>query len=1041
MEKGRRWTLATGCAVVLIGAGWVQATTEVVLDNFNTGLGHFDRAPTFSGSNRRVAGTSTSARVTTDGPLEGAGHLRLSFVVGAPAADNFRCRFVSGGASPAGNVPIITSGAQDGWIGFYLKTTQTNLTVSLWIEGPSNNFGSRKAIIPDGQWHLYEWNLDDNSGGPDGWGDSTNGILTNSPTVADGSHTIDSIIFRTDQLPDFAEGLVMQPIYLDFVAVNPAGSVDLLINKPCRNTPDVGGVRGPVQAGDTSVVVTGCSTALSEANGDAVYVYADGVKIGELTSGFDTTNGTNTVPLFSSPSQVVLVKGQRLTATQKINNQEGCLPDPLLGPVVGSGNSPVKLTLSVRDLAGLNGPLGADGGTGGKLVWVGAATTVGGSPQGLPFAPSVCWQTFEFRPLTDPRLNFAGTGDGTSNLNNLPWGEIEHLAVAIDTDAPNTGPYTIYIDDVENGSEGLMTGFEEGESQAVALNQVNVLFSQPSFSGTTAGNLLANPNVSVVTDEQAYNGSRSLKVQFQFKSENTSSWVRLTAATNNNHPYQNPMIRLDQPVRMRLLMLPVGETVAAELDITSQPVDIVGKCVGESATFSVTAQGTNAISYQWLRSPDGVAAFAPIDGATGSSYTFTVAADDATARYRVEVKDTVTGCTVQSNSVGVALTPVITQHPSPVFTCPGGSAVFTAAGIAPNATYLWKENGVPLSSGNGVSGVNTPTLTINPVDASRHGKVYTAEIGNGCTPATTVTTSGAMLTVHSTPGGITGTPASGLATLGSPASVSVGGFLAQYFDIAPATAPPFPADALPTLMRLDPLVNTDWVTGGPAANITADGFLARWQAKVIAPFSENYTFYTRSDDGVRLWVNGVLVIDKWVNQGSTEWCGPGTTAPGTCTQVPLTAGQVVDIRMEYYENTGNAIATLSWSSPSLPKQFLSPLAVKWRKDGQLLAASATEIKFAAVSGADTGSYTAEFVDPCSGATVVTPPFVLDIWADYTGDGQVTIDDVVAFNNCATGPNVPFTPADPCKPAMDADGDGDVDGNDFGAVQRQIGRTQ
>jgi glucose/arabinose dehydrogenase len=112
-----------------------------------------------------------------------------------------------------------------------------------------------------------------------------------------------------------------------------------------------------------------------------------------------------------------------------------------------------------------------------------------------------------------------------------------------------------------------------------------------------------------------------------------------------------------------------------------------------------------------------------------------------------------------------------------------------------------------------------------------------------------------------------------------------------------------------TLARTDPTVNFDWAMGSPAASIGVDTFSARWTGQVQPQFSETYTFYTQSDDGVRLWVNNVLVVNNWTDHAVTE--NSGTIA--------LTAGQRYDIRMEFYENGGFATARLLWSSPSTPK--------------------------------------------------------------------------------------------------------------------------
>jgi glucose/arabinose dehydrogenase len=111
------------------------------------------------------------------------------------------------------------------------------------------------------------------------------------------------------------------------------------------------------------------------------------------------------------------------------------------------------------------------------------------------------------------------------------------------------------------------------------------------------------------------------------------------------------------------------------------------------------------------------------------------------------------------------------------------------------------------------------------------------------------------------------------------------------------------------LMRVDPTVDYAWGSGSPAPSIGADTFSARWTGQVEAQFTETYRFYTQSDDGVRLWVNGLRIVNNWTNHASREDSGT----------IALVAGQRYDVRLEYYENTGGATARLSWSSPSTPK--------------------------------------------------------------------------------------------------------------------------
>ncbi len=115
-----------------------------------------------------------------------------------------------------------------------------------------------------------------------------------------------------------------------------------------------------------------------------------------------------------------------------------------------------------------------------------------------------------------------------------------------------------------------------------------------------------------------------------------------------------------------------------------------------------------------------------------------------------------------------------------------------------------------------------------------------------------------------------------------------------------------------SISRTDATVNFDWGTGGPATAIGADTFSVRWSGQVEVPASGSWTFTTTGDDGIRLWVNNVLVIDNWKDQAPTDTSG----------SITLNAGQRYDLRMEYYENGGGAVAKLAWSGPSQTAQII-----------------------------------------------------------------------------------------------------------------------
>jgi type II secretory pathway pseudopilin PulG len=115
-----------------------------------------------------------------------------------------------------------------------------------------------------------------------------------------------------------------------------------------------------------------------------------------------------------------------------------------------------------------------------------------------------------------------------------------------------------------------------------------------------------------------------------------------------------------------------------------------------------------------------------------------------------------------------------------------------------------------------------------------------------------------------------------------------------------------------TISRTDATVNFTWATAAPFPAMGIDQFSVRWTGYIEAIGAGVYTFYTTSDDGVRLWVNDQLIVDSWIEQSATEHSGT----------ITLVAGQRYSIRLEYYENAGDAVCTLSWSSPAITKAII-----------------------------------------------------------------------------------------------------------------------
>ncbi|MEZ4702970.1 MAG: PQQ-dependent sugar dehydrogenase [Rhodothermales bacterium] len=108
-----------------------------------------------------------------------------------------------------------------------------------------------------------------------------------------------------------------------------------------------------------------------------------------------------------------------------------------------------------------------------------------------------------------------------------------------------------------------------------------------------------------------------------------------------------------------------------------------------------------------------------------------------------------------------------------------------------------------------------------------------------------------------------------------------------------------------SITRIDPTIDFDWGDGPPVDGMRPDNFSVRWTGQVAADVSGTYTFSTLTDDGVRLWVDDVLLIDNWLDQEPTRFDAA----------IDLEAGRRYNLKMEYYEHGGEAVARLLWTPP------------------------------------------------------------------------------------------------------------------------------
>lgn len=100
--------------------------------------------------------------------------------------------------------------------------------------------------------------------------------------------------------------------------------------------------------------------------------------------------------------------------------------------------------------------------------------------------------------------------------------------------------------------------------------------------------------------------------------------------------------------------------------------------------------------------------------------------------------------------------------------------------------------------------------------------------------------------------------------------------------------------------RLDDKVEFDWGSGSPGEGIPNDVFSARWVGYFQPPHSEgerSYTFRARRDDGVRIYLDGERIMDRW---------GGGSTSNYYFTSKVVSAGELLPLVIEYYESYGAA---------------------------------------------------------------------------------------------------------------------------------------
>jgi uncharacterized protein YraI len=322
-------------------------------------------------------------------------------------------------------------------------------------------------------------------------------------------------------------------------------------------------------------------------------------------------------------------------------------------------------------------------------------------------------------------------------------------------------------------------------------------------------------------------------------------------------------------------MVALNLTVAQETGVQSRTV----------ATTTTDAQGQFATSFVYPADPlysqasaVQVAAIAPESGAEAAASLVVLATAPSVTP--------VTTTTVTLPLVVSAPSPVATPSP----TRPANVAVVTGSALnvrsGPGLDFSIQRT-IPAGTAVTVLGQNVTGdwLYVRLADGATGwiARAYTDYLA----AASVVTPPAAPLPVVVATATPTPTPTS------TPTTVVITEWQGEYFD-NPVFA------GAPRLVRNDPAVDFYWGLGAPAAGLPVDGFSVRWTRTAFFN-AGRYRFNIRVDDGMRLFVDGDLLIDEWRAGSEREvsaerWLNEG----------------VHHLRVEYFENTGMARAQLWW---------------------------------------------------------------------------------------------------------------------------------
>ena len=126
-------------------------------------------------------------------------------------------------------------------------------------------------------------------------------------------------------------------------------------------------------------------------------------------------------------------------------------------------------------------------------------------------------------------------------------------------------------------------------------------------------------------------------------------------------------------------------------------------------------------------------------------------------------------------------------------------------------------------------------------------------------------------------------------------SAEINGLVGQYYANRNLEGEP--------IYRVDENLNFNWGTGSPMEGIPENDFSVRWTGSLEITTADEYVFSVSIDDGIRMYIDGEVIFDSWVDSDTTRISSP----------IFLDAGKH-NIKVEYYEASSGSRIILSWKN-------------------------------------------------------------------------------------------------------------------------------